>query len=146
MRTYYLEKILSKWGVNCRRGSGGRGFISGAGETELQLQWRRFISMILISYVNIYLALVLTGPWLWMSVSLTLWNILVFHNCRWQVSPTKILCQLTLQTFHFYMVFFLYQPLEYLLIRVSVVLFPFYLFYSFTIFSRLCSKLSKYKH
>lgn len=26
---------------NCRRGSGGRGFISGAGETELQLQRRR---------------------------------------------------------------------------------------------------------
>lgn len=25
-----------------RRGSGGRGFISGAGETELQLQRRRF--------------------------------------------------------------------------------------------------------
>lgn len=51
-----LEKILSKWGVNCRRGSGGRGFISGAGETELQLQRRRFISMILISYVNIYIS------------------------------------------------------------------------------------------
>ena len=29
-------------GYNCRRGSGGRGFISGAGETELQLQRRRF--------------------------------------------------------------------------------------------------------
>lgn len=29
-------------GIGCRRGSGGRGFISGAGETELQLQRRRF--------------------------------------------------------------------------------------------------------
>ena len=27
----------------CRRGSGGRGFISGAGETELQLQRRRLV-------------------------------------------------------------------------------------------------------
>lgn len=33
--------------INYRRGSGGRGFISGAGETELQLQRRRFAPLIL---------------------------------------------------------------------------------------------------
>lgn len=39
----FLEHFLIYVDMNCRRGSGGRGFISGAGETELQLQRRRLI-------------------------------------------------------------------------------------------------------
>lgn len=36
----------------CRRGSGGRGFISGAGETELQLQRRRFVHKYNINLIS----------------------------------------------------------------------------------------------
>lgn len=39
-------------GVNFRRGNAGAGFISGAGETELQLQRRRFITL---DYILCYL-------------------------------------------------------------------------------------------
>lgn len=38
-----LHNSLICFNANYRRGSGGRGFISGAGETELELQRRRFV-------------------------------------------------------------------------------------------------------
>jgi hypothetical protein len=61
-------------GYHCRRGSGGRGFMGGAGETELQLQRRRSLykylslkSILILICCRLYFILFLCEWWLYPS-------------------------------------------------------------------------------
>lgn len=61
-----LGKVLICMEIVYRRGSGGRGFTSGAGETELQLQRQRFAP-------RVYFCFTLTLLFFWMTCIICQW-------------------------------------------------------------------------